>query len=813
MAKNKKLIATVAAVATSAALLLGGTLAWQSANQTALNEASDVINPGGRLHDDFDGTNKDVYVENFAEDPIFARVRLEEYFEIITNYTEDGAAPEKVHPIVGEKVVPEDGADLTGKNVRYKADGTTPLYVREYETHIFTEDALNDAAVGTVNEETDETQAWWNWQLGGSTVYMPTFNLNKDSLLADVNGIYEEGNVGTISNRFDPDDPQYTEYTDYAELGVGHKETANELYDGDANDIDEFTAGGYGNVELADIIANGENSAYYTNYESSIELVADQEHTAKPTGDATLISMADWDGTPGPYWVYDTDGWVYWAQAIEPDSATGLLLDGIELNQVMDDTWYYAINVIAQFVTADDVGKSDGTGFYDETDDYPNPSADAEELLKTIGVFSVDEKGGEDDGEEDDEDEWSERSIHYNGRNGTIYVSDPAIFATGGSGVSFTLYDHETGFDANADYASWGAVTARDSNTYASTEDSEGHLLVTVNKTANDINNGDEFMFTVSGTHMEYGDALSVDITVIIGEEPVPVVTAIYPSISTGGDIAFFYQSTNENAIERKYYVQIDADYDNGDYDTLANDIATWTFYKDGEETNKVEAGNDMNDSYIRAYEPGTYTYDISIPDSEVTASGSITFVESAARINNVTLKNSSGWRDISGIKAYMYGKSIGAEDDNYIIESDFSNNSSGEYTLTLTPGVEFADGTKIDVLNETDVTYSIDWNKNSKYREHTTDPDHKYEWHDYAYDKDGLYYTEFNSPNNFITFGKGSIDYQNPSINDLTVCPFYCIYDGSEYLGGVTFDISVVYEDSTHTGEFVVGMPYIEFE
>ena len=82
MAKKKKLVTAVVAVATAAALTLGGTFAWQSISQTALNEASDVINPGGRLHDDFyiddnGNYNADIYVENFAEDEIFARVRLE----------------------------------------------------------------------------------------------------------------------------------------------------------------------------------------------------------------------------------------------------------------------------------------------------------------------------------------------------------------------------------------------------------------------------------------------------------------------------------------------------------------------------------------------------------------------------------------------------------------------------------------------------------------------------------------------------------------------------------------------------------------
>ena len=80
--KGRKAASAVAAVTVAAAILLTGTFAWQSISQTALNVKTVEVNPGGRLHDDFDGTNKDVYVENFGDTPIFARVRLDEYMEI-----------------------------------------------------------------------------------------------------------------------------------------------------------------------------------------------------------------------------------------------------------------------------------------------------------------------------------------------------------------------------------------------------------------------------------------------------------------------------------------------------------------------------------------------------------------------------------------------------------------------------------------------------------------------------------------------------------------------------------------------------------
>ena len=105
--------------------------------------------------------------------------------------------------------------------------------------------------------------------------------------------------------------------------------------------------------------------------------------------------MAEWQerGSPiGSYWVCDTDGWCYWAQPIEPHTATGLLLSGIELTQVMDDSWYYAIRVVAQFITADDLGMKDHTGFYADNQTVSN---DALDLLLAIGVDVFDTKNDE----------------------------------------------------------------------------------------------------------------------------------------------------------------------------------------------------------------------------------------------------------------------------------------------------------------------------------------------------------------------------------------------------------------------------------
>ena len=367
---KKKLTTTAVALATSAALLLGGTFAWQSINQTALNEASDIVNPGGRLHDDFNGEDKNVYVENFADDEIFARVRFDEYFEIIMNYNSDAETSEK---IVGE--VRED----------------TSTYV----TRLFGEE--------------NATDDYWNWTMGGedsaAAYYMPTFNLNKDSLVADVNGVFNGANF-TITDKEDGD--QYATYVDYS-LAENADKRGYEIYDGDVNGDDEdITA-----EMVADIVENGDISAHYD--ADALVLTEDKvTHSAAQVGTTRgFISMSEWqekndEGEPTDrYWVYDTDGWVYWSSPIAgrngdgTTNTTGLLLDGIELAQVMDDTWYYAINVVAQFVTADDVGKTDGTGFYDE-EHGSAPTEAAEAFLDAIGVDmsgEAGENGDDEDGE------------------------------------------------------------------------------------------------------------------------------------------------------------------------------------------------------------------------------------------------------------------------------------------------------------------------------------------------------------------------------------------------------------------------------
>ena len=325
--QKRKVISAVTAVVVSAAILLTGTFAWQSISQVALNERTGEVNPGGRLHDDFDGTNKDVYVENFMTEaeggvPIYARVRLDEYMEIG----------------VGAGLKTGD-ADYASKEAVSLVTGANINDVSTWKTHI------PDDATDVFHDD------YWNWTLGGSTTYMPTFNKNKDSLKADINGTYD----GTDAT----DDIHYNDYHAYS---LGEQKTDNAVYDKDDNTVDEGDAA----VEGTNITTKEET------------------HTAASTLDGTVITMAEWKAAgskPGAYWVYDVDGWAYWAQAIEPGTATGLLLDGISLQKEPGDNWYYGINVVGQFATMGDWGTAEGSdGFFGENDG-PAPTADALFLL------------------------------------------------------------------------------------------------------------------------------------------------------------------------------------------------------------------------------------------------------------------------------------------------------------------------------------------------------------------------------------------------------------------------------------------------
>lgn len=369
---KRKTVTSIIAVALTAVIIFGGTFAWQSISQEALNEVAATRNPGGRLHDDFvditydlDGNknyntmtfNKDVYVENFTSYAdngvqVFARVRLDEYMELGKNAGVAGNTTAK-------SVV--DGATLDNKD--------------SWTTHVPGENS--------VFNDKDPFHEYWNWDIitdeaaanNGIVDYLPTYNKNKDSLEADINGT------------FDKDFSDYTKYTE-GQVVTGKYE----IVDNDVNDVDELD-NDY--VDLNAVIEG--DQVLGENYNQHVT-VEQKDHTVEKSLSAYVITMAQWEALPddektGDFWVWDEDGWAYWANPINPETATGVLLNGISRKEnVINEDWYYAINVVAQFITKDDIGKENNNGFYDLTEGKA-PSDKALLLLNEIGVdvtFEVD---------------------------------------------------------------------------------------------------------------------------------------------------------------------------------------------------------------------------------------------------------------------------------------------------------------------------------------------------------------------------------------------------------------------------------------
>ncbi len=79
---HKKPLMALAASIIIVAIMLGGTFAWTDFTQSRANKFRGSTDADVTLHDEFDGENKDVFVENSGSQTIYVRLRLDEYMEI-----------------------------------------------------------------------------------------------------------------------------------------------------------------------------------------------------------------------------------------------------------------------------------------------------------------------------------------------------------------------------------------------------------------------------------------------------------------------------------------------------------------------------------------------------------------------------------------------------------------------------------------------------------------------------------------------------------------------------------------------------------
>lgn len=352
--KSRNAIAAVIAVA----LLATGTFAWQSFDQEALNES--IIKgglPGARLHDDFKGVDKDVFVENYMSEEeggeaTFVRVRLDEYMEI--------GVDAGIH---------EENADLTGDRKVQVYRGDISNIMPTEEPHITDETTwdtfvLHSGSDGNVNVQGSSYRIrdYRDLKLAGqgsTKTYLPTFNKNSASEEAQVNGTIE-GLDGLISTPADA-------YSDYLApvTTVG--------------DAEYYIEAGTEETQLPEHLKEDGETLYELSYNFGdafykvVDVTHEPQEAIVPTKD--VISMKDWldleeDQQTGAYWVYDADGWAYWAQPLMPQEATAVLLDEIEtISDMRGVPYYYAVYVTGHFATLEDLGKKNAEteeekGFY-----------------------------------------------------------------------------------------------------------------------------------------------------------------------------------------------------------------------------------------------------------------------------------------------------------------------------------------------------------------------------------------------------------------------------------------------------------------
>ncbi len=285
--------------------LIGGTLAFQAFNQQAINDRENTIqvNVGGRVHDYYnrDTENKDVFVENYGERPIMARIRLSEFLEYQRgeeDFTPLVAGSERDNLATWITWIP------SANNINQRADTGNSSAFNRY------------------------AQLTFGWSREGETApwYMPTFNHDNLDLRTAAAGHARDYIAGAGA-------------TDGTTDGTTHPGDGTDAYWSSGDTFDN-SAGIWPGATL-------ENEAAQNLRQQRAPMTIEQWSNLLPYQQI------------GDFWVVDhTTGWAYWASLLEPGKASSYLLDAAELTEAIEDTvfngsYYYGIHVDSQLISPD----------------------------------------------------------------------------------------------------------------------------------------------------------------------------------------------------------------------------------------------------------------------------------------------------------------------------------------------------------------------------------------------------------------------------------------------------------------------------
>lgn len=311
---RKKPAQAALALALAAGIVLTGSVAWYSFQQSKVNMFRTAMAPDVNLHDDFaGGPNKDIYVENSGPQDIFVRVRLTEFLQ-----TEDRGALVEGQLRDDDKAnwwAPHNGAAAEGGPA---APNLCALTGADHTAPAWTGENFHD---------------YYIWTMGGAEGGATEGQIYFKPASEDQKSIFDES--GTLIQ-----EPQV--------VSDPLTETAGDAHLAYAEQVKALTDQGK------------------TENEALVEL------GLKKTLAAQVVPMSDWTaGTGGvgkyelgSFWVMDeADGWCYWAGPLEAQTATGLLLDRVDrTNKPFDSNAEYRINAWLQAVDKNDLGRFEMEG-------------------------------------------------------------------------------------------------------------------------------------------------------------------------------------------------------------------------------------------------------------------------------------------------------------------------------------------------------------------------------------------------------------------------------------------------------------------
>ncbi|QSQ99719.1 hypothetical protein J0J34_06435 [Lactococcus garvieae] len=281
--------------------LIGGTFAFTAFNQQALNDRENNIQVevGGRVHDYYnrDTENKDVFVENYGEQAIMARIRLSEYLE--TQQT-GAAAP----------------TPLVAGTEREQLNTWTPYIPNATVIGMRT-------GAGAAFNRYSNLSFGWSREGQSAPWYLPTFNHNNLDLSTAAAGHARDLADGSeeLTHPGDGTDAYWTEGVTYT---------------------------------------NGANGTTWHGAPDGAERTTAQ-NLQQERAPITMAQWFDLPNNQkiGDFWVMDQEtGWAYWASMLEPEAATSYLLDSAEMTNaiqetVFNGTYYYGIHVDSQLLSPD----------------------------------------------------------------------------------------------------------------------------------------------------------------------------------------------------------------------------------------------------------------------------------------------------------------------------------------------------------------------------------------------------------------------------------------------------------------------------